>query len=540
MGACASNKKYSKHQRMSTFESTTSTNQTSEKTSSRTFSAIKKEKPNIIVNRISEKTKYDDINKAIKITDIFLGKGVTGIIREGKDKKGNSYAIKSIWKNDIAKNIYFKREIEITLKCIHENIIKCYEIYEDNTSIHLILELCNGGDLFDYIINSKNQKIEEEEAMNILEQILKALIYLHEEIGVIHRDIKPENFLIKNINGRNIIKLIDFGFSDYIPKNNDKFYEQLGTPQYAAPEIYLGKSYDCKVDLWSVGVVLYNMINGTRPFSGIKNKNDSVKNDVLFKKINFNGFKNPLLKNLAMHLLERDPSKRVNAIQALCELKLIKNSFDGVETIPSNFNPDIKKIIYILNNDIESLKILRQIYIKYVSDNNIYKLFICLNRSKDKNIKTNEDDKKLKEGRIYVNMDYLISETLKKKYIEKEFIEKVNKFIEEKGEENIKNQLVDVTKFFYVIIESKKFIQKLRIEYEFKKLDKTNKGYLSMEEFNNKFNDINKLNNIPNIQKEKWEFESFYRFYIKYEKITVPNLGIKLKREISLNDSKIF
>ena len=62
MGACASNKKYSKHQRMSTFESTTSTNQTSEKTSSRTFSAIKKEKPNIIVNRISEKTKYDDIN----------------------------------------------------------------------------------------------------------------------------------------------------------------------------------------------------------------------------------------------------------------------------------------------------------------------------------------------------------------------------------------------------------------------------------------------------------------------------------------------
>jgi calcium-dependent protein kinase len=226
MGVCASKKKYSKHQRMSTFESTISTNQTSEKTSSRTFSTIKKEKSNIILNRISEKTKYADINKTIKIKDIFLGKGVTGIIREGEDNQGNTYAIKSIWKNDIAKNIYFKREIEITLKCIHDNIIKCYEIYEDNTSIHLILELCNGGDLFDYIINSKNQKIEEEEAMNILEQILKALIYLHEEIGVIHRDIKPENFLIKNINGKNIIKLIDFGFSDYIPKNNDKFYEQ--------------------------------------------------------------------------------------------------------------------------------------------------------------------------------------------------------------------------------------------------------------------------------------------------------------------------
>ena len=535
MGACASKKKYSKHQRMSTFESTISTNQTSEKTSSRTFSTIKKEKSNIILNRISEKTKYADINKTIKIKDIFLGKGVTGIIREGEDNEGNTYAIKSIWKNDIAKNIYFKREIEITLKCIHDNIIKCYEIYEDNTSIHLILELCNGGDLFDYIINKKNQKIEEEEAIDILEQILKALVYLHEEIGIIHRDIKPENFLIKNVNGKNIIKLIDFGFSDFITKDNCNFNEQLGTPQYAAPEIYEGKSYDCKVDLWSVGVVLYNMINGTQPFSGGKKKNDSVKNDVLFKKINFNGFKNPLLKNLAMHLLERDPMKRSNAIQALCELKLIKNSFDSLDTIPSNFNPDIKKVIYILNNDIETLKNLRQIYIKYVSDINIYKLFFDLNRNKDKNIKTNEDDKKLKEGRIYANMDYLISETLKKKYIEKEFIEKVNKVFGEKEEENRNNQLVDVTKFFHVIIESKKFIQKNRIYNEFKQLDIGNKGYLSLEEFNNKFNDINKLTNCPINQKEKWEFESFYRYYIKYEKIRIPSLGMSLKREISLN-----
>ncbi len=535
MGVCANNKKCSKHQRNPTFESTISTNQTSEKTSSRTFSTIKKEKSNIIFNRISEKTKYEDINKTIKIKDIFLGKGITGIIREGKDNEGNIYAIKSIWKNDIAKNIYFKREIEITLKCIHENIIKCYEIYEDNTSIHLILELCNGGDLFDYIINKKNQKIEEEEAIDILEQILKSLIYLHEEIGIIHRDIKPENFLIKNVNGKNIIKLIDFGFSDFISKDNGIFTEQLGTPQYAAPEIYEGKSYDCKVDLWSVGVVLYNMINGTQPFSGVKNKSDSVKNDVLYKKINFNGFKNPLLRNLAMHLLERDPLKRSNAIQALCELKLIKNSVDNLETIPSNFNPDIKKVMYILNNDIENLKNLRQIYIKYVSDNNLYKLFFDLNRSKDINIKTNEDDKALKEGRIYANMDYLISETLNKKYIEKEFIEKVNNFLKERKEESIKNQLVDVTKFFHVLIESKKFIQKKNIYNEFKKLDVTNKGYLTLEEFNNKFIDINKLNNTPIKQKEKWDFESFYRYYIKYENIRVPSLGIKLKREISLN-----
>ena len=134
--------------------------QTTEKTQNNNNPLFtQKEKPIKIYNRLSEKTKFDDVNKFIKIKDIFLGKGVSGIVREGIDLKGQIFAIKKKKKNDVSKNLFFKREVNITLDLINDNIIKCYEIYEDNTSIHLILELCNGGDLFDYILNSKNGKL---------------------------------------------------------------------------------------------------------------------------------------------------------------------------------------------------------------------------------------------------------------------------------------------------------------------------------------------------------------------------------------------
>ena len=537
MGICSPIKKTPSQRQLK--DTTLSINQTSEKNiNSNIQSLTKKESPIKIYNRLSEKTKFDDVNKFIKIKDIFLGRGVSGIVREGIDSKGENFAIKSIWKNDVSKNIYFKREVNITLELIHENIIKCYEIYEDNNSLHFILELCQGGDLFDHIIHSPNQKLSEEESIDILHQILKSLIYLHEELKIIHRDIKPENFLIKNENGKNIIKLTDFGFSDYIPKdNNGRFTEQIGTPQYAAPEIYEGKNYNTKVDLWSVGVVLYNMINGTQPFSGNKNKSDTIMDEVLHKKINFNGFKNPQLKNLAMHLLERDPDKRVNAIQAFSELQLIKESDESCQTIPSNFNPDIKKVMFILNNDVATLKDLRTFYITYIESENLTKLY--MNFHKNKNFKTHEDDHKLKEGRIYVDAQFLINETLKhEKYVNDDFKNEIEKFIKEKGEEKLKRQLIDVTKFFHVSIEAKKFIQKQRIYNEFKNLDKDNKGYLTKDEIFKLVTDKTKLNDFPHIHEdEKIDFGKFYNYYIIYNKIKVPTLGIEMKRVISLTDN---
>ena len=124
-------------------------------------------------NLISNKTKKDDINKYIKITDTFLGKGLTGIVRVGLNSKGEKFAVKSVWKADVMKNNYFKKEIEITLSLENENCIKCYEIYEENSAIHFVLELISGGDLFDHIINSPKKKLDENEVITLFKTNVK-------------------------------------------------------------------------------------------------------------------------------------------------------------------------------------------------------------------------------------------------------------------------------------------------------------------------------------------------------------------------------
>ena len=518
MGICHETQKKS-HKKTIQSECTMSQNQTSDKTPINSTQLTQKEK---ILNRLSYKTNYSDISKNIKITDTFIGRGASGLIREGIDLTGKKYAIKSIFKNNYIKNIYYKREVEITLTLNHENVIKCYDVYEDNNSLHFVLELCEGGDLFDYILNNKNKSIEENEAMDILEQMLKSLIYLHEEIGIVHRDIKPENFLIKYINGKKIIKLTDFGFSDYIPKNinndnnNHNLYEQLGTPQYAAPEIFEGKEYTSKVDVWSLGVVLYNMINGTQLFG--HSKNDNIKNDVLYKKINFNNFKNPQLKNLAMKLLERNPDKRLNAYQALCHLKLIKNN-DNLMTIPSSFNPDINQII---NFDLKKefyLNKLKNIYIKSLPSENVDSLVENL-REKNKNNNNNNDNHNSNE--IIIKMDELIEESLNLNPNNDEFKNEIYKF-KKKFDENIKNKIIDIKKFFLFVFESKIFIQKLKIFDEFKKLDVKNRGYLNYKDCIPLFNN-NYIKNLPEpFENEKIDFGKFFKYYIEYKHIYMPS-----------------
>ena len=142
-----------------------------------------------IINRLSNRTKFKNINNDYIISERILGKGATGIVREAEDKNGNKYAIKTVWKSDIEQNECFKKEIDITLEVNHETIVKCIDIYEDNTTIHLVLEEITGGDLFDYIIHSNGRKLSEEEAMDYLLQMLEGLHYLHSELKIVHRDI---------------------------------------------------------------------------------------------------------------------------------------------------------------------------------------------------------------------------------------------------------------------------------------------------------------------------------------------------------------
>lgn len=255
-----------------------------------------------------------DINLKYKIQHEFIGKGSSGIVSRGTDANGKEYAIKTINRLTLVFPESLVKEVEISLSLNHPHIIKYYEVYEDLKSVSVVMDLVEGGDLFDYILNQPDGKLSEENSLDMLIQILETLHYLHEEKKIAHRDIKPENFLVSEKEGKGYIKLIDFGFADYI-KEGGKFKDYLGTPAYQAPEIINKEPYDEKVDIWSTGVLFFNMLTGCQPF----NSNDyiPIEEQITDKSIPFDAIENDRLRELCVSLLERDPGVRYSAKRAL-------------------------------------------------------------------------------------------------------------------------------------------------------------------------------------------------------------------------------
>jgi calcium-dependent protein kinase len=155
-----------------------------------------------------------------------------------------------------------KRELEILMYVDHPNIIKLYETYEDQLYLHLVMELCTGGDVCERLITKGF--FSEEEAANIMKQLLSAVNYLHLN-GITHRDLKPENFIYESETS-DVIKICDFGMS-IKTDNNFKLKSLAGTPYYLAPEVLRG-SYTKSCDVWSLGVFLYFILLGRHPFKG--------------------------------------------------------------------------------------------------------------------------------------------------------------------------------------------------------------------------------------------------------------------------------
>lgn len=145
----------------------------------------------------------------------------------------------------------------------HPNIIKLYEVYEDSKNVYLVMEVCEGGELFDRII--EKGCFTEIEARRVFTQIVQTINYCHSK-GIAHRDLKPENFLLLTKHDESPIKVIDFGLStNFDQKSNMK--TKAGSPYYISPEVLEGK-YDQSCDIWSLGVILYILLSGTPPFYG--------------------------------------------------------------------------------------------------------------------------------------------------------------------------------------------------------------------------------------------------------------------------------
>lgn len=157
----------------------------------------------------------------------------------------------------------FTYEMSILKNLDHPNILKLFEVFEDQQKYQLVTEYCFGGELFDEIL--KIGCFSEKNAATIIEQVLLAVSYCH-QIGVVHRDLKPENILIDK-EQNNILKVIDFGTAVIYNKNTDLLEGVKGTSYYIAPEVLQSK-YDERCDVWSIGVMLYILLSGYPPFDG--------------------------------------------------------------------------------------------------------------------------------------------------------------------------------------------------------------------------------------------------------------------------------
>ncbi|KAL8064300.1 hypothetical protein ABFS82_01G080200 [Erythranthe guttata] len=247
-----------------------------------------------------------------------LGLGKFGIIRECSDKlTGEVLACKSIAKVRLVTEddvISVKLEIEIMTKLHgHENVVDLKAVYEDADYVHLLMELCAGGELFHRI--EKQGRLSENEAHVIFKQLMGVVMYCHDK-GIVHRDLKPENILLVSRSSSSL-KLADFGLTTYI-RPGETLHGTVGSPFYIAPEVLVG-GYNEAADVWSAGVILYIMLSGIPPFWGNTKSTifDAVRAaNLCFHSDNWDHI-SLSAKDLISGMLCFDRSKRLTAAQVL-------------------------------------------------------------------------------------------------------------------------------------------------------------------------------------------------------------------------------
>ncbi|CAJ0594822.1 unnamed protein product [Cylicocyclus nassatus] len=280
------------------------------------------------------KERSDDIYPAALtekyiMTDISLGKGGYGVVLLGKLRRNCSeVAVKIVdiaqlsrrFSRIISKAIDVEKEVNIMLQISHPNCVQFMDWIETDKTAYIVMEKVGGGELFDRIVDPKwnGMGFGEDLCKFYAWQLLSAVEYLHER-SITHRDIKPENILCMTKDDYTIVKLADFGLAKDADASTMKTY--CGTPNYMAPEMMDNEKipYNPRVDMWSLGVVLFTGISGYPPFSDDYQDMDLRSQIKKGRLIFHNQWKYVTLEtqHVIKMMLRVDPILRVSASDAL-------------------------------------------------------------------------------------------------------------------------------------------------------------------------------------------------------------------------------
>ena len=276
-----------------------------------------------------------------------LGSGSFGHVILAQHKMTQvKYAIKAIDKRNtvnIKEMPYFIREIEIMYRVHHPNVVKLFGHFEDNNYCYFIMEYIPGGNIYSLVQRLKPVTLQG--IASIMKEVISAVYFLHHmNPKIVHRDIKPENVLLDQ---GNHAKLTDFGWSNYM-EGDIKRTTVCGTPVYLAPEIINNMGHDEHVDIWCIGVLLFELIVGRPPFSG--ETEQKVRYNILKMKINWPNNMDSDAADLITKILKYNPDERISLEQMLLHPFFTKFFPNAISTL---IKPDksIQYRVFIVSKD---------------------------------------------------------------------------------------------------------------------------------------------------------------------------------------------
>ena len=285
------------------------------------------DKRNIFIKKCEENISYTKIEDLYEFKE-KIGEGHFGVVKRCIEKSsGKEYAVKIMNKNNIKKKDlpFLIQERNYMMLIKHPNIVSLIQDYEDENCIYFVMEYFKGGDLSKYmkkIIENQKEKNLERIGARIIKIIAQGVEYLN-QFGIVHRDLKPENIVFGIEDDIKSIKIIDLGVAVTLPYGQQSS-EAIGTLAYISPEMFTHTPYSYKVDVWSIGILLYWLTSGgVVPFDDEKNDERIMGKKVVFMHQEYPekyfGDKSKGLINLIDKALEKNPEKRINIHAFLAE-----------------------------------------------------------------------------------------------------------------------------------------------------------------------------------------------------------------------------